>query len=226
MSCRVVTAIAVLMMASLACSPCVASANPADINNDGVVDGGDFTALLVDWHGFGPGNIDNLDNANLVDFDLLHASWGWTAPPLPLASGGVASLPIVISEAAGWRMKAGVDVPLSLNTQGESIFHNTQNDSDWYFYVPAGTTTISYYPGNHGGTQTLYAPDGSTVATVAHDGVIKNITVPAGADGGLWRLYGAVGAFWFYNLPNQLGVSKNQLMVPREVAISDGLTIR
>ena len=45
-------------------------------------------------------------------------------------------------------------------------------------------------------------------------------------DGARWSLYGAVRSFWFYNLPNWIGASPNALMVPRDVAVRDGLEIR
>ena len=51
--------------------------------------------------------------------------------------------------------------------------------------------------------------------------------VPEGADGKLWRFSNfALRHLWFFNVPNYIAGTPNALLVPREVAEKDGLTIR
>jgi hypothetical protein len=54
----------------------VATACPADLNGDGVVDVQDFLALLANWGGSGSGDIDGSGEVDVQDFLLLLAAWG------------------------------------------------------------------------------------------------------------------------------------------------------
>ncbi|MEE3368129.1 MAG: hypothetical protein VX346_02170 [Planctomycetota bacterium] len=84
---------------------------------------------------------------------------------------------------------------------------------------------------NVGVDRTQELPDGETIATFKMDGEIKTVTVPAGLDGRQWSFgHPSNGCqpreFYFYNLPNWLSSAPNGLLVPRNIAIKDGLKIR
>ncbi|MCA9285405.1 MAG: DNRLRE domain-containing protein [Phycisphaerales bacterium] len=49
--------------------------NPADLNNDGVVDGADLGLLLAAWNTPGPGDLDNNGVVDGADLGLLLAAW-------------------------------------------------------------------------------------------------------------------------------------------------------
>ena len=144
---------------------------------------------------------------------------------IPVPGAGVYYMDVQ-DNSGGWHIKAHVDTPLGLKVQGESLYHNHQGDNDWYLYVPVGTETVYYYPGNNGYSHSLRGPNNELIAGVNHDGSIKAITVPPGLDGKRWKFYGQIRTLWFYNIPNWVGSSPNALMVPYDVALNDGLTIR
>lgn len=95
-----------------------------------------------------------------------------------------------------------------------------------YFYVPKGTREVQY-------TQELDAPvevngpDGSVMEEIEPKalGVVR-IAVPEGFDGQLWSFPRAsLKYLTFYNIPNYLAVSPQHLLIPREIALSDGLQV-
>lgn len=57
-------------------NPTTADACPADLNDDGVVDGADLGLLLANWDGPGASDIDQSGFTDGADLGLLLASWG------------------------------------------------------------------------------------------------------------------------------------------------------
>jgi hypothetical protein len=100
-----------------------------------------------------------------------------------------------------------------------------------FFYVPKGIKTIEYYytrtAFHPGGPHKVVDPTGKVVKDVDINGDWMTIPVPDGMDGKIWSFQNPVlGVFWFNNLPNYFAPTPGGLMVPREVAEKDGLTIR
>ena len=52
------------------------AANPADLNGDGVIGGGDLAILLGNWGGSGAGDIDHDGSVGPADLALLLGAWG------------------------------------------------------------------------------------------------------------------------------------------------------
>ncbi|MEO6906317.1 MAG: DUF4838 domain-containing protein, partial [Abditibacteriaceae bacterium] len=100
-----------------------------------------------------------------------------------------------------------------------------EGGQDMYFYVPKGTKQIELsWPG-----APLQPMDSnSDVAKLLNSNDDFYVyEVPSGSDGGLWALSNfSLGQLWFYNVPNYLAASTQALLVPREVAETDGLKIR
>lgn len=102
-----------------------------------------------------------------------------------------------------------------------------------YFYVPRGTRQIAYYyrrePWQYGGPHQVIDPGGRVAREVDVDGDYVFVPVPPGMDGKAWKLGGpsfGLGRFLFFNVPNYLSPSPAQMLLPREVAKKDGLTLR
>lgn len=100
-----------------------------------------------------------------------------------------------------------------------------------YFYVPKGTRQIQYYfkrePWQFGGPHQITDPSGHVAKEVDVDGDYVSVPVPPGMDGKAWKIGGpsfGLGRFIFFNVPNFLSPSSAALLVPREVAVKDGLT--
>lgn len=103
---------------------------------------------------------------------------------------------------------------------------------DMYFYVPKGTRQIQYYfkrePWQFGGPHQVIDPNGRVAKNVDVDGDYVSVSVPPGTDAKAWKLSGpsfGLGRFIFFNVPNYLSPSPAALLVPRELAKKDGLTI-
>lgn len=63
--------------------------------------------------------------------------------------------------------------------------------------------------------------------TVDVNGDYVKVPVPEGMDGKLWQFETPVLGFYrFSNVPNYIAASPHALLVPREVAVKDGLQIR
>ena len=93
-----------------------------------------------------------------------------------------------------------------------------------YFYVPKGTKNIQYFW--NGIPHEVFGPDGKQVKAVTETGRYVIIPVPEGMDGRPWSFQHLVlGRLWFFNLPNYLAASPNALLIPREVAVKDGLKV-
>lgn len=103
---------------------------------------------------------------------------------------------------------------------------------EMYFYVPRGVKQIEYYfkrePWQFGGAHQITDPSGRVAREVDVDGDYVSVPVPAGMDGKAWKIGGpqfGLGRFIFFNVPNYLSLSPAQMLVPREVALKDGLAV-
>jgi hypothetical protein len=93
-----------------------------------------------------------------------------------------------------------------------------------YFYVPKGTKELEYLATDE---HWLFGPDGSKQGGVHPGNDYISAPVPEGLDGKIWS-FGAIslGKIYFFNAPSYLAATPEALLVPREVAEKDGLTIR
>ena len=100
-----------------------------------------------------------------------------------------------------------------------------------FFYVPKGLKSIQYYytrtAFHPGGPHKVVDPNGKVVKEVDVNGDWVSVPVPAGMDGKVWGFQNPVlGIFNFNNLPNLYAPTPDGILVPREVAVKDGLAIR
>jgi hypothetical protein len=123
---------------------------------------------------------------------------------------------------SGWAIKAEPDCPLTLLGHTRSA----RGGWCWYFYVPKGTREIQYYFRGQTPPYPVRMPDGNTVE-VAETSQITKLPVPEGMDGRLWCFpHLQVMKLRFFNIPSYVAAAPNALLVPREVAVADGLAIR
>lgn len=93
------------------------------------------------------------------------------------------------------------------------------------FYVPKGTKQIQYFW--NGGAHDVFQPDGKLAGRVNQStGSIASIPVPDGMDGALWCIRTSVRNIWFMNIPNVMAATPEALLIPRGLALKDGLAIR
>lgn len=95
-----------------------------------------------------------------------------------------------------------------------------------YFYVPKGTKEVQYTQQGITSVEVL-GPDGSPLEEIQPKAAgIVRIAVPKDFDGKVWSLpRQPLRYLTFYNIPNYLAASPQYLLVPREVALNDGLKI-
>ena len=133
-----------------------------------------------------------------LDFDGMQGSWTFIAPKgQPVTQGNLKLWP--------------------RNQQGPL--------QDMFFYVPKGTTQIEF--AQRGRAIKIVDPNGEDAKVKAQNGDTFILEVPAGTDGKVWKAPDfALNYIWFHNIPNHLAAAPSSLLVPREVAKADGLTIR
>lgn len=111
----------------------------------------------------------------------------------------------------------------------------------YYFYVPKGTASIKFTWNRSGMTfandlvsVALHAPlvfddTGAAQTYSAGPQEIASIAVPAGHDGKLWRVQTTPSTWasqlWFYNVPPYFAASPNEVVLPRDLALADNLSI-
>lgn len=93
-----------------------------------------------------------------------------------------------------------------------------------YFYVPKGTRQIQYYWS--GMAHRIINPNNEVARDVNANYEYITIPVPEGMDGRPWGVAARLGQMWLFNCPNFVAATPDALMVPRELAVKDGLTIR
>jgi hypothetical protein len=93
-----------------------------------------------------------------------------------------------------------------------------------YFYVPLGTTEIGFFA--QSGTIKFFSADNvQRGATITASNNYYTIDVPAGTDGQLWRVTAPSNKFRLYTVPRELFREPTAVLLPREVAAADGLTL-
>ncbi len=125
-------------------------------------------------------------------------------------------------QGAAWGIKTAAGQPAVLALRRGGRLSHLGQMQPMYFYVPKGTRAFHYFW--DGNPHDVRGPDGKMVVQVSERGKFITVTVPEGADGKAWsfgRL--ALGHLWFLDLPNYLAASPGALLVPREVAVQDGL---
>lgn len=135
-----------------------------------------------------------------------------------------------IDKGSTWAFHAEPGIVATLPMGQTQDYRNTRPMPDMYFYVPKGTKNIEYFYGKThfqiGGPHQVVDPGGKVVQDVNVDGDYVSVPVPEGMDGKLWRLRNAVlGLYQFNNAPDNLAASPEALLIPRELAIKDGLAI-
>ena len=115
--------------------------------------------------------------------------------------------------------------------------YKASNYTGAFFYVPKGTRNIYLYANKGGDKFGLCRPDGKWVGADAKDAKPENrfcylpadgrymtIAVAPGNDGKVWSAFLLNrGTFHFFNIPNVLSFTASGVLVPREVAVKDGL---
>lgn len=130
-----------------------------------------------------------------------------------------------------WSMTVAPGRSATLPMGQRQDFRTMKVMQEMVFYVPKGTRQIEYYytrtAFHPGGPHQVLDPAGNVVMDVNVNGDWVSVPVPEGMDGQLWRLRNPVlGVFWFNNIPNYIAASPDALLLPREVALRDGLSLR
>jgi hypothetical protein len=138
-----------------------------------------------------------------------------------------------------WSISVNAGKPSTIPNGQEQDFRNNKVMQDMFFYVPKGVKVLEYFytktAFHPGGPHQVIDPTGNIatafvagqpVQTVSVNGDWVKVTIPPGMDGKLWRFRNPVlGRFWFNNAPNFIAASPEALLIPRELAMKDGLKI-
>lgn len=128
----------------------------------------------------------------------------------------------VQDNGAGWSLTLEAGRPAAIPLRRDKGYSHLGHMPPMFFYVPRGTREIQYFWS--GGPHRVHGPDGAPVRRVETSGVFVKVPVPEGADGKVWKFTElALGHLWFFNTPNFLSPSPGTLLIPREVAVRDGL---
>ena len=92
-----------------------------------------------------------------------------------------------------------------------------------FFYVPKGTREFQFYWA--GDVHKLYDPSGKVLLKIEISQDYQTVAVPEGMDGKVWSFDGRWNTRKFINIPNYIAPSPDALLIPRELAEKDGLTI-
>ena len=128
-------------------------------------------------------------------------------------------------------LQPGDAASIVLGVPYNSSYANTIVAPQMFFYVPKGTKTIVYFytttAYHPGGPHNVLDPMGKVVKEVNTTGDWITVPVPEGMDGKVWSFQNpSMGTFKFNNLPNLYAAAPDALLVPRELAVKDGLAIR
>ncbi|MEX0776002.1 MAG: DUF4838 domain-containing protein [Phycisphaeraceae bacterium] len=131
----------------------------------------------------------------------------------------------ISKSGGGWQIDVAADRPACMVVAKDWNIRALARLQDLYFYVPRGTRQIEYLW--QGGPHKVFGPEGKLVLASEADGEFVIVPVPPGQDGQVWHLsVTGVRRLWFFNVPNYLAASPNALLIPREVAKADELSIR
>jgi hypothetical protein len=130
------------------------------------------------------------------------------------------------SSPYSWSYSVPVSQPNTLSTggQGEPAYTLAGFGGRNYFYVPKGTKQFQYIAA--GLEHNIFDPNGKLARKVTESGDYVTIDVPTGMDSKTWSFTGRFSGRQFVNVPNYFAPSPQALLVPRELAEKDGLTIR
>jgi len=142
----------------------------------------------------------------------LDGEWHTMRVPVPKPGTYLLS---VDDFGAGWGIRAEPGVPCSLRLEkGENLVW-LGGARGLSFYVPKNVNTIAYYI--DGTPHDVLGPDGTVVAQIPDQpGNIVTIDVPEGTSGKPWAFRNLTpSVLWFYNCPNAVARSAEELMVPK-----------
>lgn len=147
-------------------------------------------------------------------------------------------------DSGGYRLAVHTTTAKRIAWMGDKIVRpsNLATPSwGYYFYVPTGTTSIKFTWNRSRMTYgtdlvsvALHAPlvfddTGAPQAYTAGPQEIASIPVPPGHDHKLWRVQTTPSTWasqlWFYNIPPYFAASPNEVLLPRDLALADGLTV-
>lgn len=120
--------------------------------------------------------------------------------------------------AAGWGIRSAPGRPCTLKLEKGIELVWLGGAGALAFYVPKGTDAVAYYV--EGSAHDVLDPEGRVVAKVPEQpGNIVTVEVPTSAAGKPWAFHGLTPrVLWFYNCPNLVARSAEELMVPRDAA--------
>lgn len=128
----------------------------------------------------------------------------------------------VDDSSAGWNLDVPADQRFSLALRRDRFHSHYGAWTPLYFYVPKGTREIVYYANCN--PHQVVRPDGVVAREVNAQPAYIRVPVPPGMDGKPWSFLNLIPRhLWLCNVPNYLSRSPAGLLVPREVAVADGL---
>ena len=126
--------------------------------------------------------------------------------------------------SAGWQIKVAPGRCTSVVLEPAWRVEHAGWMQPMHFYVPKGTRELHYYWA--GQPHRVHGPDGALLKEVKSSGEFVKVPVPDGADGRTWHFSQMMlGTLWLFNAPNYLAAAPAALLVPRELAASDRLTV-
>ena len=87
----------------------------------------------------------------------------------------------------------------------------TSARSDFYFYVPPGTTRFALISG---GPMTVHKPDGTELNWQEDSG--QHVVDVGTGDAGVWEITFQSGTFYFLGIPEFVGLAPQGMLVPAE----------
>lgn len=158
----------------------------------------------------------------------LHGEWKKFQFKLPRA--GRYNLLLYSGYDTVVKLPAGLTAVADLpGTEAAFTMLSFENGTPLYFYVPKGTRNLSFYYSCSREFE-IHDPSGKLAYKAEKlypDGKHVSVPVPAGMDGRVWQIaeWGNIIQLYFYNAPNYLSHSSQQMLLPRELAEQDRLII-
>jgi hypothetical protein len=154
--------------------------------------------------------------------DNVSKTTGIALPALALQAQHLYKVKMINAKTGlSWSWGSGTSVVFP-TTDNVSVLSGTFSG---FFYVPKGTLTIGFYA-QSGGSIKFFGPDNVQIGTtLAASNNFYTQDVPDGFDGCVWKITGPSNKFRFYTVPRQLWKFPSEALIPREVAVADGLTL-
>ncbi len=132
--------------------------------------------------------------------------------------GGFLGVAFPSNQPATFLLTRGVRI----NEQGPSTYNQPR-----CFYVPKGTAVLQFFSGAAPRQTTkVYGPDGKVQVVGGGFREWTSVPIPPGQDGKVWRMDAGLHTLWFANVPPGVAAAPERLLVPRDLAETDGLEIR